>query len=267
VKGRPKPGRGEPDLSRSNRLLQEALSRHRARGGEPAGRGAPDESQISNLLFRNRARPGGPTTAERTNPPPAPPPPGGGDVQRVTAELHARAVAAEPTLTPLVSGFVEEHGGKMEGLAARLKTPESLARKINADVANDRKTPTEVAAKIFDANRYTGVFPEQNYAQSTQAVLDQLRAEGYTLRVKNFWANDKNPYQGVNVQVTSPDGGQWELQFHTDTSLQVKEGALHQLFEQQRELPPGDPKIPELTAQMAQVAGGIPVPPRVAMIS
>ena len=187
-------------------------------------------------------------------------------IVQAAAGLHDRAVKAEPGLTRDVRGIVEGLGGRMEGIDRRLKTRESLQRKIAADVKDTGNTPDQVASKIFDTNRYTGVFPAGSYSTESKAVLDRLRAEGYTLRVKNFWTNENNPYQGVNVQVTSPDGTQWELQLHTDQSLGAK-GPAHKVYERQRVLPPNDPRQAALTAQARSIFGGVPIPPGVRLIS
>jgi 8-oxo-dGTP pyrophosphatase MutT (NUDIX family) len=189
-------------------------------------------------------------------------------IHAVASDLIQRGTAAEPEITRNVSHLVTSNGGRMDSLDFRLKTQDSLERKIRNDVRDTGNTPEQVGAKIFDVNRYTGIFPEKDYAAGTQAVLDQLRAEGNKLRVKNFWNNDKNPYQGVNVQITSPSGQQWELQFHTEKSLEAKLGALHQLYEKQRVLDPSDVKQrQDYDRQMFHAAAGIPVPRGVAMVS
>lgn len=173
-------------------------------------------------------------------------------------KLVARATAAEPELTRIVTDLSDKFGGEAVGLANRLKGVESLTRKIQADVAAGEGTAQAIAGKIFDVNRYTIRFPG-DYAGSVQSTLDGLRAEGYRLKVKNYWTNTKNPYQGVNVQVTSPTGGQWELQFHTPESLAVKEGEMHRIYEASRvETDPA--KIADYTAQSFAAAAKIPVP-------
>lgn len=198
------------------------------------------------------------------------PKPTGGqhDVTSAASGVLGKARIAEPRTTKNVQGAVERRGGRMEGLEFRLKTPESLERKIKGDMAETGLDAHTAASKLFDVNRYTGVFPEKNYAQSTQKVIDDLRAQGYKLRVKNFWNKEDNPYQGVNIQVTAPDGHQFELQFHTDKSLAVKVGPLHQLYEKQRVLPPeSKTERAALGKQMFDVANGIPIPAHAALIS
>jgi hypothetical protein len=183
-----------------------------------------------------------------------------------------RTTAAEPKLTALVSTMVGRNGGKMEGLDFRLKGGDSLRRKIEkqveAQTTKDRKvTPQQIADRLFDVNRYTGVFNDKTYATSSEAVLNTLRSQGYKLNVKNYWTKTDNPYQGINVQVTAPDGTQFELQFHTDESLAIKNGELHTLYEKQRVLKEEmQAQIDALMRQMFDVSRRIPVPPGVGIV-
>lgn len=178
---------------------------------------------------------------------------------RVAADLVAKATAAEPELTRLASSLAEQHGGQMAGLDFRLKTEGSLARKIAADVQAKGMTAAEVGDSLFDVNRYTAVFPADEYASSSQAVLDDLRGSGHTVNVKNYWNNRDNPYQGINVQVTSPAGQRWELQFHTETSLEVKEGDLHAIYEKAR-VTTDEQLLRTYTAESFAASAAIPVP-------
>lgn len=181
-------------------------------------------------------------------------------------ELVKRATEAEKDLTRTVTGLADRFGGEAVGLDFRLKTEESLTRKIAGDVAAGEGTAAQVASKMFDVNRYTIRYADDTYAASVQSTIDALRAEGNQLTVKNYWTNAKNPYQGVNVQVTSRTGTQWELQFHTPTSLDVKEGEMHKIYEASRV--ETDPvKIAEYDRQSHEVSAKIPVPPGIGDVS
>lgn len=179
----------------------------------------------------------------------------------VAESVVAAARVAEPELTALTSGLAEKFGGRMEGLDFRLKTADSLARKLEGEILESGGTLTAeaAAAKMFDVNRYTTVYSESSYADGVQASLDSLRADGHTLKVKNYWNVDDNPYQGVNVQIISPAGEKFELQFHTDYSLEVKEGELHRIYELQR-VETSAAKREEYAQQMFDIAAKIPVP-------
>jgi hypothetical protein len=177
----------------------------------------------------------------------------------VAKRLVASATTAEPKLTALTSQLAQKHGAEMAGLDFRLKGAGSLERKIAGDVAGKGMTAAESGAKMFDVNRYTMVIPESRYATGAQSVINDLHAQGNTLNVKNYWNSATNPYQGVNVQVVTPVGDRFELQFHTPTSLAVKEGEMHTLYEASR-IETNQVKIDAYTAQSFAVSAKIPVP-------
>lgn len=157
--------------------------------------------------------------------------------RNVAEELVKQATAFETTLTPQMQALADKHGGTLEGLQYRLKEVDSLTRKIKKEVAEDVTKLMDVdsaGARMFDVNRYTMKLTEKNYVASTQAAVEELRAAGNTVKVKNYWLDETNPYQGINIQVTTPTGLKYELQFHTPTSLAIKEGELHTIYEKSR---------------------------------
>jgi hypothetical protein len=137
--------------------------------------------------------------------------------------LRKRAEALEPEITGKVTSMVEGRGGTMEGLEQRLKTTDSLARKIDADAeaeyGGDRAA---AAANISDAVRYTAVIGDAQYTDGARAIVRDLEQDGYVVRAKNFWQKGDD-YQGINIKATK-DGVTVELQLHTPTSLDIKEG-------------------------------------------
>jgi len=146
-----------------------------------------------------------------------------------------------------------------------VKSVDSLARKIAEDVAEKEITAVQAGAGLFDVIRYATIFPESEYAASAQATIDSMRVDGYTVNVKNFWNMAKNPYQGINAQILSPDGQRFELHFHTRTSLDTKNGEVQAVYEKLRaETDPA--KRADYAEQMFQISKKIPVPPGVAKV-
>ena len=156
--------------------------------------------------------------------------------RNVAEELVAKATAYEPQLTSEMTDLADRFDGTLEGLDYRLKEVDSLTRKINKEVIDEagKKTVEQAGADMFDVNRYTMTLADDKYVSGAQAMVDELRASGNTVNVKNYWQVADNPYQGINIQVTTPTGAQYELQFHTVKSLEVKEGALHSIYEKAR---------------------------------
>ena len=65
-------------------------------------------------------------------------------------------------------------------------------------------------------------------------TIDALKHKGYKpLAVKNYWLSGSY-YKGINTQWESPDGTMFEIQFHSEHNLAVKE-ELHPLYERERD--------------------------------
>jgi hypothetical protein len=162
-----------------------------------------------------------------------------GETRSEAARLFREASAAEPKVTADLQSIVGEvPGARLDGLKHKLKTEQSLSRKIHADTAE--KGSAKVAADgINDHLRYTMVAatPAQ-YTGMYETAHARMTAKGYKplTTPKDFWAPDgKTPgfYQGVNAVFVHPSGQRFELQFHTQQSLSAK-GETHKLYEKYR---------------------------------
>lgn len=175
----------------------------------------------------------------------------------VAAQLHKNALAVEPAITAKMVNSAERYGARLDGLAFRIKGKDSLARKIDDMAARSGITHEQAGDLISDSVRYTMVLADHNYTRGTAEVLDGFRAEGYTARVKNYWQKG-DPYQGINVAMTSPDGTNVELQFHTESSLATKE-VIHLDYEAYRTSGSNDERRMYWNRMIAE-ANRVPVP-------
>jgi hypothetical protein len=179
-------------------------------------------------------------------------------VQAAKAE-RTRIAEIEPAMTREMIDIANTHGAKMEGLDHRLKSDESLARKVDAEKDTDfGGDATKTAQSMSDVVRYTMTYPEAEYAGNVQATITDMEARGYKARVKNYWEMD-DPYQGINVALTHPSGIKVELQFHTPRSVKVKE-TVHGLLDKFRAEPNARTRF-GLWDRMVRVSNQIPVPP------
>lgn len=154
--------------------------------------------------------------------------------ERKAEELAQRSLEEaqkeEPAVTTLLKSF-ESDTAYLAGLEFRLKSQESLTRKIISDSHEKGLSLEDSAAQIYDVLRYTFVIDDDDYIENTRAVLEALDKKGYTvMRVKNYWANDSNDYKGINTVLTCPNGSHVELQFHTPSSYETKEES-HKSYE------------------------------------
>lgn len=182
--------------------------------------------------------------------------------------IASRAREIEPKLTRDMQRIAERVGGELRGLNFRLKTEESLTRKIEADAKdkypNDPNGMAKAAAEISDANRYTMVASQDAYTDSVDNALTEMTNIGYDVtNAKNYWVEGNN-YKGINVAMLSPEGDRVELQFHTPESLELKESSNHALYEAWRVIDDKESVDAQvLNSQMIANASSLVTPPRV----
>jgi hypothetical protein len=172
--------------------------------------------------------------------------------------VRERAVAAEPAITKLVQAIADQSGAKLEGLSERIKSTDSLSRKIDQDAEKEYQGDRNKAAEeISDANRYTISVNDNDYADTLKSTVSAFEETGWKVRVKNFWQSG-DPYDGVNVKAER-DGIKVEVQVHTPKSYQVKEKALHDVYEVYRKST--DDSVRESTwNKMVGIAKRVPRP-------
>jgi hypothetical protein len=161
----------------------------------------------------------------------------GDPAQNLASQLFARAKKAEPGITGIISRVASENNVTLKGLEFRLKTKDSLARKIASEYRDNAGAISYkiIGEKIGDSVRYTYVIDESRYSSSVMKISEDLKARGlspYDNKFRNYWSNPT--YKGINSNWISQDGQLFEIQFHTPQSLQVKEEKSHKIYEKQR---------------------------------
>ena len=187
------------------------------------------------------------------------------DAVKQAERIRRDAEAVEPVVTSLMEGIAKsidadfaELNGK-SSLVNRLKSTDSLARKIDQDAEKDHGGDREKAAKaLSDAVRYTLNVDENNYTDGVEKTVKAVEETGWKVEsVKNFWqAGD--PYDGTNIKL-SKNGVKVELQLHTPTSHKIKEVDLHDTYEKYR-VEKDNSKRQNLWDSMVDKARAIPRP-------
>ena len=183
------------------------------------------------------------------------------DVVEAATKHRAEIEKVEAEITKLLIDLAEKNKARMEGLDFRLKALKSLMRKIFEERDSEHGGDAEKAAKsMSDVARYTMSYEPEDYIDGVKGVIAEMQKLGYDLRVKNYWKGD-DPYQGINVAVTHPDGTKFELQFHTPQSVVDKE-KIHLIYDSYRT--ETDPKKRWIMYnRMVRMANkiGVPIPP------
>ncbi|WP_101698703.1 tyrosine-type recombinase/integrase [Clostridium minihomine] len=170
-------------------------------------------------------------------------------------EIYNLALKNEPEITNMLQSLTEETGGHLEGLDYRLKSPDSVYEK-----AHGREELTAIE-DMNDLIRYTGIYSSDSLAAATKKSLSLLQEKNYKIvKIKNSWDDKINPYKGINAVIRSPSGQTFEVQYHTQESFELKDGEMHRLYEQYRQLHPKSQKALKLLKTMFELSAKLQRP-------
>ena len=175
---------------------------------------------------------------------------------------------AERTIIPSVlSVEAEDPTRRLAGFDRRSKGEDRLKEKVEDLLEPSSKlTAAEALDAVSDAVRFTYAYPEARYTQGVSDDVDRFKARGFELdKLKNTWTSDQ--YKGINTQWVEPGSGvRFEVQFHTQASLEAKE-LSHKAYERIRRItdpsPETDREVTELEGFQSSVNATVPIPPGV----
>jgi hypothetical protein len=167
-------------------------------------------------------------------------------------EIIDKATLEEPAITEAIVNLAKANGGQTEGLDFRVKTVESLARKLETEGVD---TP------IKDAIRYTITFDKDSLTEGATNVMEGLEKAGFEkIKTKNTF-KEGEIYKGVNTAFKTPDGQVFELQFHTPESFDVKQNLTHGLYEELRLIDdPASPRATEIKEELQKISDTVELP-------
>ncbi|MCX2967902.1 ATP nucleotide 3'-pyrophosphokinase [Streptomyces marinisediminis] len=172
-----------------------------------------------------------------------------------------QARKAERTISPQIRTVASWTGAEVVGFDQRMKSEDSLKRKIATWLTEDPdQTVHEALADLNDSVRYTLQWDDAEYTEGVEAAASMLAAWDHeNVRWANTWKNHTG-YKAINTAWRDPMYAHaYEIQFHTPAS---REAALatHPLYEEQR-LPSTSPeRKAELAEQQGRIFAAVPVP-------
>ena len=184
-----------------------------------------------------------------------------GNYQKLKA--YNKIIKNEPTITKNMKEIASTTNTKLVGLEYRLKSKESYLRKINTKTKNsfDIQIINDAIDDTKDVIRYTFQAESKQLVDKYFEINEKLVDKGYrTLKVKNYWLDKGNPYNGVNCNYKDKRGIKFEIQYHTEDSFNLKNGLLHELYEKQRVLEVGSKEYVELKKEMEKLSSKLEVP-------
>lgn len=151
------------------------------------------------------------------------------DIARFQMELAQRF---ENQVTSMMLDLERQTAGRLESLAFRLKSPESLARKIQTEALRQNIPLEQAANEITDRVRYTMTFEADELVAKTADMFGGFEEQGYVLDVAhstNYFGSG-GAYEGLNTVWRNGAGDVFEFQVHTPVSLRIKQ-VNHLLYE------------------------------------
>ncbi|WP_137725602.1 hypothetical protein [Prescottella subtropica] len=115
---------------------------------------------------------------------------------------------------------------RMHGLAFRMKSPDSLARKLNDRYEeNLNRSIDATAGKITDVVRSTAVTDSDRLVDTARTMTGLLTERGWTVVEVEQSYIDGNQYKGVHMLARHPGGriAEFQFQFHTEESQKIKD--------------------------------------------
>jgi hypothetical protein len=181
-----------------------------------------------------------------------------------------REVGENDIVPGILRVAAEDPSRTLAGFDCRIKGADRLKEKI-VDLLEPPSTLTAAEAlnAIIDVVRFTFTYRETNYAQGVLTDVERLKGEGFVLdKLKNTWPSDQ--YKGINAQWLEPKSGvRFEVQFHTQASLEAKE-LTHKAYERMRSSNDPTPETERETAELEAFQGSVnavvPIPPDVSVI-
>ena len=166
-------------------------------------------------------------------------------------KIRSEAIQNEPKITNDVSSSIEKSGAKIYGLENRLKSEDSISRKLESK-------------DVKDAVRYTALLSDSNFVKQYESIKNDLANKGYTeTRCKNYFEEYKNGsvnHKAVQTNYLTPQGYEFEIQFHTKSSQKAKDKKVP-LYEEARDPKTNKKRQKELASQMRELADNVKDPP------
>ncbi|MHA6823507.1 XopAD/skwp family type III secretion system effector [Ralstonia pseudosolanacearum] len=145
-----------------------------------------------------------------------------GHVERVTAQARAIQLEVTPLLEAIGLAIAKSHSTP--------KPAASVRKKIERYQTLEGRSLEQAAASVYDAMRWVVLLPAERFGAEFRQARLALEAKGLrVMRIRNGFAAPDMTYAGLNVIVRSAAGRDFEMQFHTEDSLRVR-NTSHQLY-------------------------------------
>lgn len=186
-------------------------------------------------------------------------------VSNTAEKIYNRAYAKEPRITHDIKGS-RQH---LYGLEHKLKTKESIKRKLEKEISEENKSLAEASENLKDALRYTTISDTNSFVKNYNNFKKYMEEKNYKeVRCKNYFQlfnEGKVKHKSVQCIFEDKDGYKFEIQFQTPESQKAKDLKVP-LYEERRKVGIDDKRATELENQMESLALAVKDPPGIESI-
>lgn len=183
--------------------------------------------------------------------------------------IYKLASEKEKNITKDIKEVAKNSNCKLYGLENRLKTVDSIQRKINKKQIEDGKSEKESAIDIHDSVRYTTISDTKDFVSNYELFKKNMSDRGYTeTKCKNYFELFNQglvKHKSVQSQFSTKDGFSFEVQFQTPESQEAKTKKIP-LYEERRKVDINPKRAKELENEMEKLALKVPNPPGIEKI-
>lgn len=148
----------------------------------------------------------------------------------------------------------------------KLKTEDSIKRKIETDSKEKNIDISKAGKDIKDAVRYTALSNDDNFTDSYNIIKSQLEKKGYKeVRCRNYFDEFRKgnaKHKSVQSVFQTPKGYLFEIQFQTPSSQKAKDKKVP-LYEERRKPGLSVKRQKELEDEMLKLAKTVKTPKNV----
>ncbi|MBI2169376.1 MAG: hypothetical protein HYU28_07740 [Actinobacteria bacterium] len=174
-----------------------------------------------------------------------------------------KAIEGEPVITGDLRRASNELEVPLTGLQHRIKSPDSIARKVhNGWESRPTATAEQIALDLGDVLRYTFVIDDvEGFYAAAERICRKLAEAGYVVEKATDSFGRRTRYKGVHAAVRAPDGETTlEVQFHTTESAEARR-QTYALYRTYRDADKERDERFRAAVQIAEVTSGVPDPP------
>lgn len=183
--------------------------------------------------------------------------------------IYKIASEKEKTITKDIKEAAKNSNCKLYGLENRLKTVDSIQRKISKKQVEDNKSEKESMEDIHDSVRYTTISNTKDFVSNYELFKENMSDLGYVeIKCKNYFELFNQglvKHKSVQSQFSTKDGFSFEVQFHTPESQEAKTKKIP-LYEERRKIDINPKRAKELENEMERLALEVPDPPDIEKI-